>query len=133
MIVLLSCSYVKKPDQKISYETSSNNLHGRRTTAATETVDSGKKGNITHIDYNPTSGVTFRENHNSDVQVVGKGYVEDTSDIPLKASPSVAVSRLKERKRLNSKGMWTFKLIDVAFVNPKFVACLLVTNINEGC
>ncbi|BFZ12426.1 hypothetical protein BsWGS_15464 [Bradybaena similaris] len=97
-------SYVKKPDQKISYETSTNNLHGRRTTAATETVDSVKKGAITHIDYNPTSGVTFRENHNSDVQVVGKGYVEDTSDMPLKVSPSVAVSRLKERKRLNSKG-----------------------------
>ncbi|CAG5117604.1 unnamed protein product, partial [Candidula unifasciata] len=98
-------SFVKKPDQKISYE-SYNNLQGRRATAATETVDGVRKGAVTHIDYNPTSGVTFRENYNSDVQVVGKGYAEDTSDMPVKVSPSFAVSRLKERKRLNSKGMF---------------------------
>ncbi|XP_060604468.1 TOG array regulator of axonemal microtubules protein 1-like isoform X7 [Ruditapes philippinarum] len=34
-----------------------------------------------YVDYNPSSGVTFRENKNSDVQVVGKGYNEDGTSL----------------------------------------------------
>jgi hypothetical protein len=37
----------------------------------------GENDDVVYVDYNPTSGVTFRENKNSDVQVVGKGYNDD--------------------------------------------------------
>ena len=29
------------------------------------------------LDFNPMGGVTFRENHNPDVQIIGRGYGDD--------------------------------------------------------
>ncbi|KAL4238308.1 hypothetical protein ACF0H5_003020 [Mactra antiquata] len=56
-----------------------------------------------YVDYNPTSGVTFRENKNSDVQVVGKGYNDDN----LSDSRSLnGVNKKTADKRRPTKGMF---------------------------
>lgn len=59
-----------------------------------------------YVDYNPTSGVTFRENKNSDVHVVGKGYNDDgVSD-----SRSLnGINRKVNDKRRVTKGKIGFK------------------------
>lgn len=56
-----------------------------------------------HIDFNPTSGVTFRENKTSDVQVVGKGYSDDSTDLRSNGSGG-GNSKSKERSRPVKKG-----------------------------
>ena len=51
------------------------------------------------IDYNPSSGVTFRENKTSDVQVVGKGY----NDEPNETKP-IIMGANGRRRRVQPKG-----------------------------
>ena len=68
-----------------------------------------KKNNETNaedmifVDYNPSSGVTFRENRIPDVQIVGKGYSDENSPTDSKSLNSIN-SKAKERKRV-TKGM----------------------------
>ena len=50
--------------------------------------------------YNPNSGVTFRENRNSDVQVVGRGYNDDNSMYESRATQQ-ANTRARDRRRAN--------------------------------
>ncbi|XP_013387933.1 TOG array regulator of axonemal microtubules protein 1-like [Lingula anatina] len=51
-----------------------------------------------HLDYNPNSGVTFKENPNSDVKVIGRGYAEDATPGDLRASQ--IHSKAREKRRL---------------------------------
>ncbi|KAL8583772.1 hypothetical protein ACOMHN_000393 [Nucella lapillus] len=52
---------------------------GNNNSSNLENLDSNENRHMVHLDYNPNSGVTFRHNPNSDVQVVGRGYNEDSS------------------------------------------------------
>lgn len=54
---------------------------------------------VIRIDYNPSSGVTFRENRTSDVQVVGKGY----NDEPNETKP-IIIGANGRRRRVQPKG-----------------------------
>ncbi|VDI47252.1 Hypothetical predicted protein [Mytilus galloprovincialis] len=69
------------------------------------TVDTNKneigKSSVIRIDYNPSSGVTFRENRTSDVQVVGKGY----NDEPNETKP-IIMGANGRRRRVQPKGMF---------------------------
>ncbi|XP_069117055.1 TOG array regulator of axonemal microtubules protein 1-like isoform X2 [Argopecten irradians] len=60
-----------------------------------DVTDSSSSSSTLHIDYNPVSGVTFRENRNSDVQVVGRGYNDD----PTSESKATAAANNKARRR----------------------------------
>ena len=51
---------------------------------------------VIRIDYNPSSGVTFRENRTSDVQVVGKGYNDEPNETkPIIIYPGIAYFYLR--------------------------------------
>ncbi|CAC5385590.1 unnamed protein product [Mytilus coruscus] len=68
------------------------------------TVDTNKNEigkSVIRIDYNPSSGVTFRENRTSDVQVVGKGY----NDEPNETKP-IIMGANGRRRRVQPKGMF---------------------------
>ena len=53
------------------------------------------------MDYNPQSGVTFRENRNSDVQIVGKGYNDDIGSSDSRSTLNgINNNRTKDRRRL---------------------------------
>ena len=68
-----------------------------------DVADVSQNGNsVIHIDYNPSSGVTFRENKTSDVQVVGRGY-NDEPDSSRSNGPTAA-NRIRDRRRVQ-KGM----------------------------
>lgn len=54
------------------------------------------------VDYNPSSGVTFRENKNSDVQVVGKGYNDE--GISPESRSLNGINRKANDKRRVTKG-----------------------------
>ncbi|KAL3873542.1 hypothetical protein ACJMK2_036642 [Sinanodonta woodiana] len=54
-------------------------------------------GTTIKVDYNPVSGVTFRENKNSDVHIVGKGYNEDGVTEPSKPFVGSISIRAKDR------------------------------------
>ncbi|PVD25713.1 hypothetical protein C0Q70_13373 [Pomacea canaliculata] len=69
-----------------------------------ESLDINDNKNTTvHLDFNPNSGVTFRENRNSDVQVVGRGYGDDSSSLYDTRSQQTNV-RSRDRRRTSSKG-----------------------------
>ncbi|XP_060604467.1 TOG array regulator of axonemal microtubules protein 1-like isoform X6 [Ruditapes philippinarum] len=57
-----------------------------------------------YVDYNPSSGVTFRENKNSDVQVVGKGYNEDGTSLDNRSLNGI--NKKATDKRRVTKGMF---------------------------
>lgn len=57
---------------------------------------------MVYVDYNPTSGVTFRENKNSDVQVVGKGYSEEGTALDSRSLNGI--NRRANDKRRVTKG-----------------------------
>ena len=54
---------------------------------------------VSHFDFKPLGGVTFRENPNSDVAIVGKGYAEDAQ--PAEPKPSLHTGKARERRRFN--------------------------------
>lgn len=56
---------------------------------------------MVYVDYNPDRGVTFRENRNSDVQIVGIGYNED---ITLDSKSLNGINRKAIDKRRHTKG-----------------------------
>ncbi|XP_046334281.2 TOG array regulator of axonemal microtubules protein 1-like isoform X4 [Haliotis rufescens] len=64
----------------------------------------GSSSNISQ-NYNPASGVTFRENRNSDVQVVGKGYNDDSSSTDSRPLGTVNNKAARDRRRV-TKGMF---------------------------
>lgn len=74
------------------------------------TVDTNKneigKSSVIRIDYNPSSGVTFRENRTSDVQVVGKGY----NDEPNETKP-IIMGANGRRRRVQPKGTFDFNCL----------------------
>lgn len=70
---------------------------GNREGYGSDVTDSSSSSSTIHVDYNPVSGVTFRENRNSDVQVVGRGYSDDT--IPTAESKATAAANNKSRRR----------------------------------
>ncbi|XP_076464551.1 TOG array regulator of axonemal microtubules protein 1-like isoform X2 [Babylonia areolata] len=80
---------------------------------STENLDVNENRHTVHLDYNPNSGVTFRENPNSDVQVVGRGYSEDSSSGPAYDTSSTTTrstgqpvnTRARDRRR-TTKGMF---------------------------
>ncbi|XP_071081416.1 TOG array regulator of axonemal microtubules protein 1-like isoform X3 [Haliotis cracherodii] len=59
----------------------------------------GSSSNISQ-NYNPASGVTFRENRNSDVQVVGKGYNDDSSSTDSRPLGTVNNKAARDRRRV---------------------------------
>ena len=68
----------------------------------------GGGGGMVHLDYNPSSGVTFRENRNSDVQVVGRGYGDEaSSSVSAPAVPTTTTNagRVKDRRRFSNRGI----------------------------
>ncbi|CAL1537741.1 unnamed protein product [Lymnaea stagnalis] len=87
---------VKKQEPK---QTINNNQRNKRNND--EADDSNSTSGISHIEYNPTSGVTFRENRTSDVQVVGRGYGDDSAEVKL-APSTINNIKLKEKKRINN-------------------------------
>ncbi|KAK3737948.1 hypothetical protein RRG08_028572 [Elysia crispata] len=127
----------KKQDSKLVHTNSSNNLRGTNNNANNKRnindngVDADADiyggyshihsrnaigvgggsggGGMVHLDYNPSSGVTFRENRNSDVQVVGRGYGDDTSSsvsAPVGPTSTANAGRLKDRRRFSNRGMF---------------------------
>ena len=65
-----------------------------------DNLDINENKHTVHLDYNPNSGVTFRENRNSDVQVVGRGYNDDNSVYESRATQQ-ANTRARDRRRAN--------------------------------
>ena len=64
--------------------------------------------NTIFVDYNPQSGVTFRENRNSDVQIVGKGYNDDISSSDSRSTLNgITNNKTKDRRRV-TKGKSVF-------------------------
>ena len=72
---------------------------------------------ITHFDFKPLGGVTFQKNRNSDVQIVGKGYAEDSQ--PAEPKPSTHATKAKDRRRV-SKSEYFFLI----FGCYRFCDCL---------
>ncbi|XP_041353393.1 TOG array regulator of axonemal microtubules protein 1-like isoform X2 [Gigantopelta aegis] len=68
-----------------------------------DSFEMDEKGNTTQ-NYNPLSGATFRENKTSDVQIVGKGYSDDSSTTTTLSDRSTtqlnSVMKTKDRKRV---------------------------------
>ncbi|KAK7488657.1 hypothetical protein BaRGS_00020110 [Batillaria attramentaria] len=71
---------------------------------SSENLDINENNPNTGMTFNPNSGVTFRENRTSDVQVVGRGYSDDSSSIYDSRSTQQANVRARDRRRMNSKG-----------------------------
>jgi len=70
----------------------------------------GENGEETvYVDYNPSSGVTFRENKNSDVQIVGKGYNDDQAALDSKSLNGI--NRKANDKRRLTKGETHFCIL----------------------
>ena len=92
----------KKGDKSSGYSSSSNTYRSKRSDPDS---DDSKTG-VTHVDYNPNSGVTFRENRNSDVKVVGRGYGEENSvNLETSNRPAAGNNRLaKERRSFRNRG-----------------------------
>ncbi|XP_056020659.1 TOG array regulator of axonemal microtubules protein 1-like isoform X15 [Ostrea edulis] len=67
-------------------------------------VSSAGNSGVIRIDYNPSSGVTFRENKTSTVQVVGKGYNEDQEVMDKRGSVG-GLNKVRDRRRMQ-KGMF---------------------------
>ncbi|KAI8785321.1 TOG array regulator of axonemal microtubules protein 1 [Biomphalaria glabrata] len=93
---------VKKPEPKSNHVI--NNNKAKRPNENADNDESPSRGTLKHIEYNPISGVTFRENKNSDVQIVGKGYGDDSTGGDGKIVPPMATAKLKEKRRLNNRG-----------------------------
>lgn len=70
---------------------------------STDSLDINENNPNTGMTFNPNSGVTFRENRTSDVQVVGRGYSDDTSSIVDSRSNQQINARARDRRRI-SKG-----------------------------
>ncbi|XP_064623563.1 TOG array regulator of axonemal microtubules protein 1-like isoform X2 [Lineus longissimus] len=51
------------------------------------------------LEFNPMSGVTFRENRNSDVQIIGKGYSDESEPKLITSEPKTNI-KSKERRRI---------------------------------
>ncbi|XP_064599948.1 TOG array regulator of axonemal microtubules protein 1-like isoform X2 [Liolophura sinensis] len=67
--------------------------------------DKPVKQDSTHqIEFNPVSGVTFRANRSSDVQIVGRGYGEDSGS-PADPKMGTYNNKARDRRRL-TKGMF---------------------------
>ncbi|XP_048738201.2 TOG array regulator of axonemal microtubules protein 1-like isoform X4 [Ostrea edulis] len=62
-------------------------------------VSSAGNSGVIRIDYNPSSGVTFRENKTSTVQVVGKGYNEDQEVMDKRGSVG-GLNKVRDRRRM---------------------------------
>lgn len=106
----LWCPSSKKTEAKPAHS-SNNNRGGRRNTEDTD----DNKGSVGHLDYNPTSGVTFRENKTADVQVVGKGYTDETAEAKV-VPPVASTSRIKEKRKLMiNRGQSLLSLLSVLF------------------
>ncbi|XP_052701993.1 TOG array regulator of axonemal microtubules protein 1-like isoform X6 [Crassostrea angulata] len=63
-------------------------------------VSSAGNSGVIRIDYNPSSGVTFRENKTSNVQVVGKGYSEDQENLDRRVSVGGPNTKVRDRRRM---------------------------------
>lgn len=66
--------------------------------------------NSNSSEFNPLSGVTFRDNPNSDVAVVGRGYAADEDANPLlsihRSSPAMMQTKKNKDRRRFSRGLW---------------------------
>ncbi|XP_062617825.1 TOG array regulator of axonemal microtubules protein 1-like isoform X2 [Saccostrea cucullata] len=62
-------------------------------------ISSAGNSGVIRIDYNPASGVTFRENKTSNVQVVGKGYNDDQEALDRRASVG-GLNKVRDRRRM---------------------------------
>jgi hypothetical protein len=62
-------------------------------------VSSAGSSGVIRIDYNPSSGVTFRENKTSTVQVVGKGYNDDPEVLEKRGSVG-GLNKVRDRRRM---------------------------------
>ena len=79
--------------------------------------------NRNSIQFNPNSGVTFRENRNSDVRVVGRGYSDDSADVSDTSSQQ-ASSRNQDKLRAN-KGI-VHSLVDGTGCFILYKKCFIV-------
>lgn len=80
---------------------------------------SGDNDDMVYVDYNPDRGVTFRENRNSDVQIVGIGYNEDTTTIDSRSLNGINKKASDKRKLTKGRDFFYFPL---SFI---FVFCQL--------
>lgn len=58
---------------------------------------------MVYVDYNPDRGVTFRENRNSDVQIVGIGYNEDITTLDSKSLNGINKKAIDKRRHTKGK------------------------------
>ena len=69
-----------------------------------EDTDGGSKvlksDSKARLDFNPMGGVTFRENHNPDVQIIGKGYGDDVGPESIN-KPQILPNKPREKKLAN--------------------------------
>lgn len=72
-----------------------------------------------HIDFKPHGGVTFRENHNSNVSIIGRGYGEDSHVQDPK--PSVPHKRGERRRpnANNNRGRGSFYVFNMGSGSSK--------------
>ncbi|XP_078314786.1 TOG array regulator of axonemal microtubules protein 1-like isoform X3 [Crassostrea virginica] len=63
-------------------------------------VNSAGNSGVIRIDYNPSSGVTFRENKTSNVQVVGKGYSDEQEGLDRRVSVGGLNNKVRDRRRM---------------------------------
>lgn len=96
-------NYRKKPDSPFESKPKlARNNSVERKPPESHALDSNRNETgktVVRVDYNPASGVTFRENRTSDVQVVGKGY----NDEPNETKP-VIMGFNGRRRRVQPKG-----------------------------
>ena len=65
---------------------------------------------MVYVDYNPDRGVTFRENRNSDVQIVGIGYNDDQPTIDTRSLNGINKKANDKRKLTKGKGHHTLEV-----------------------
>ena len=78
----------------------------------------GKDPNTIFVDYSPQSGVTFRENKNSDVQIVGKGYNDDASSTDSRSTLNGITNNRKDRRRVTKGNYLNFYPVCVLAILP---------------
>ena len=98
-VQLPACSNADNPFGKKPKRVARSMSGGGQQSPKSETSPNGGP-DVDHIQFQPIGGVSFRENKNSDVAIVGKGYSEDNVKVPY----SQAQKPKDRRKPVNNKG-----------------------------
>lgn len=87
-------------------------------------VNSAGNSGVIRIDYNPSSGVTFRENKTSNVQVVGKGYSDEQEGLDRRVSVGGLNNKVRDRRRMQKGNTQSYNPLYCITCKERHSLCL---------